>query len=82
MADERDFEPRLGRIRSSGGGRGKSYLQRVLRAAALSGPARSGKSKFQGSRIARGFGAGKGPRRAGTSCLPSGRAASLSKPAS
>lgn len=59
MADERDFEPRLGRIRSSGGGRGKSYLQRVLRAAALSGPARSGTSKFQGSRIARGFGAGK-----------------------
>ena len=59
MADERDFEPRLGRIRSSGGGRGKSYLQRVLRAAALSGPARSGTSKFQGSRIARGFGVGK-----------------------
>lgn len=59
MADERDFEPRLGRIRSSGGGRGKSYLQRVLRAAALSGPGRSGNSKFQGSRIARGFGAGK-----------------------
>ena len=59
MADERDFEPRLGRIRSSGGGRGKSYLQRVLRAAALSGPGRSGTSKFQGSRIARGFGAGK-----------------------
>ncbi len=59
MADERDFEPRLGRIRSSGGGRGKSYLERVLRAAASSGPARSGTSKFQGSRIARGFGAGK-----------------------
>ena len=59
MVDERDFEPRLGRIRSTGGGRGKSYLQRVLRAAALSGPARSGKSQFQGSRIARGFGAGK-----------------------
>lgn len=59
MADERDFEPRLGRIRSTGGGRGKSYLQRVLRAVALSGPDRSGTSKFQGSRIARGFGAGK-----------------------
>ena len=59
MTDERDFEPRLGRIRSSGGGRGKSYLQRVLRAAALSGPGRFGNSKFQGSRIARGFGAGK-----------------------
>jgi type IV secretory pathway VirD2 relaxase len=59
MADDRDFEPRLGRIRSSGGGRGKSYLQRVLRAAAFAGPPRSGKSQFQGSRIARGFGAGK-----------------------
>ena len=35
MADERDFEPRLGRIRSGGSGRGKSYLQRVLRAAAI-----------------------------------------------
>ena len=59
MADDRDFEPRLGRIRSSGGGRGKSYLQRVLRAASLSGPNKTGISKFQGSRIARGFGTGK-----------------------
>jgi type IV secretory pathway VirD2 relaxase len=59
MADEREFEPRLGRIRSVGGGRGKSYLQRVLRAASLAGPARSGQSKFRGSRIGRGFGAGK-----------------------
>jgi type IV secretory pathway VirD2 relaxase len=59
MADDEKFEPRLGRIRSSGGGRGKSYLQRVLRAAALAGPAKAGTSKFQGSRIARGFGAGR-----------------------
>jgi hypothetical protein len=80
MADERDFEPRLGRIRSSGGGRGMSYLQWVLRAAVLSGPAKSGTIKFQGSRIARGFGAGK--VLAETSCRPSGHAASSSKPAS
>jgi type IV secretory pathway VirD2 relaxase len=59
MADDREFEPRLGRIRATGGGRAKSYLQRVLRAAAFAGPPRSGKSQFQGSRIARGFGAGK-----------------------
>ena len=59
MADERDFKPRLGRIRSSSGGKGKTYLQRVLRAAALAGPGRSGKSQFQGSRIGRGFGAGR-----------------------
>src|SRR3569833_1998258 len=59
MADEQKFEPRLGRIRSSGGGRGKSYLQRVLRAASLASPSRAGTSKFQGSRIGRGFGAGR-----------------------
>lgn len=59
MADDREFEPRLGRIRSASGGKGKSYLQRVLRAAALARPGNSGTSKFQGSRIARGFGSGK-----------------------
>ena len=59
MTDERDFEPRLGRIRSGDGGRGKSYLQRVLRAALLSGPGKAGTTKFQGSRIGRGFGTGK-----------------------
>src|SRR3569833_150810 len=58
MADEQKFEPRLGRIRSSAGGRGKSYLQRVLRSASLSGPGRKG-SDFTGSRIGRGFGAGR-----------------------
>ena len=59
MADEREFEPRLGRIRSSGGGRGKCYLQRVLRAAALAGSGRGPASGFSGSRIGRGFGAGR-----------------------
>lgn len=59
MADDKEFEPRLGRIRSTGGGRGKSYLQRVLRAAAFAGPGVPGAEKFLGSRIARGFGAGR-----------------------
>jgi type IV secretory pathway VirD2 relaxase len=59
MTDDREFEPRLGRIRSSGGGRGKSYLQRVLRAAALSGPGGRPGSDFVGSRAARGYGAGR-----------------------
>ena len=59
MVDERDFEPRLGRIHSSGGGRGKTYLQRVLRSISLAGTARAGGSSFQGSRIGRGYGAGR-----------------------
>ena len=59
MADDKEFEPRLGRIRSTGGGRGKSYLQRVLRAAAFAGPGVPRSGKFLGSRIARGFGAGR-----------------------
>lgn len=59
MTDEHEFEPRLGRIRSSGGGRGKSYLQRVLRAASLSGPGGGPSRDFVGSRVARGYGAGR-----------------------
>lgn len=59
MTDERDFEPRLGRIRSSGGGGGKSYLQRVLRAAAFAGPGNGTSRAFVGSRVARGYGAGR-----------------------
>jgi type IV secretory pathway VirD2 relaxase len=59
MADDREFEPRLGRIRASGGGRGKSYLQRVLRAASLAGHGSKASKPFLGSRIARGFGAGR-----------------------
>jgi type IV secretory pathway VirD2 relaxase len=59
MADDREFEPRLGRIRASGAGRGKSYLQRVLRAASLAGHGGKSSKPFLGSRIARGFGAGR-----------------------
>jgi type IV secretory pathway VirD2 relaxase len=59
MADDRDFEPRLGRIRSSSGGRGKSYLQRVLRAASFAGPGNGSSRPFAGSRMGRGFGAGR-----------------------
>jgi type IV secretory pathway VirD2 relaxase len=55
-----DFEPRLGRIRSTSGGRGRSYLQRVLRAAANAGTGKSpGKADFRGNRIGRGAGAGR-----------------------
>ena len=40
MADDREFEPRLGRIRALGSKRGAGYLRRVLRAAALAGDGR------------------------------------------
>lgn len=59
VADDREFEPRLGRIRSGAGGRGKTYLQRVLRAASLAGTGRVRPNGFTGSRIGRGFGAGR-----------------------
>lgn len=59
MTDDREFEPRLGRIRSPGGGRGKTYLQRVLRAASLSSPGGGPSRAFVGSRMARGYGAGR-----------------------
>jgi type IV secretory pathway VirD2 relaxase len=59
VADDREFEPRLGRIRSGGGGRGKTYLQRVLRAVSLAGSGRIRPSGFTGSRIGRGFGTGR-----------------------
>ena len=60
MRDEDDFTPRLGRIRARGGGRGRRYLQRVLRVVALAGgPAAKGRGRFQGNRIGRGAGAGR-----------------------
>jgi len=57
MSKDDECEPKLGKIRSGGARRGKSYLKRVLRAAALAG-VRAGKRKFTGSRIGRGAGAG------------------------
>jgi type IV secretory pathway VirD2 relaxase len=63
MADENDFEPRLGRMRSAGGKRARKYLGRVLAAANL---ARGGagmiggtRAAFIGSRIGRGAGVGR-----------------------
>ncbi|TGX55830.1 DUF3363 domain-containing protein [Sphingomonas gei] len=63
MADENEFEPRLGRMRSTGGKRARKYLGRVLAAtnlarggAALLGSHRKG---FSGSRIGRGAGVGR-----------------------
>ena len=59
---EDHFEPKLGRIRSLGGKKGRTYLQRVLHAAGLAGPGlrRGGASAFSGARIGRGGGRGTG----------------------
>ena len=61
MAHDDEFEPRLGKIRGTSGKQARSYLQRVLQAAALSGgrglAARAG--RFHGNRIGRGAGVGR-----------------------
>lgn len=59
-SDDYDFKPKLGRIRSHGGKRGRTYLQRVLQSAGLAGPGfkRTGSSNFSGARIGRGAGQG------------------------
>lgn len=56
------FEPKLGKIRSQGGKKGRTYLQRVLHAAGLAGPGlrHGGDSAFSGARIGRGGGRGTG----------------------
>ena len=62
MADDDTFEPRLGRIRSQGGKRARSYVGRVLAAANLArGGAFSFSSSkgFSGSRSGRGAGVGR-----------------------
>lgn len=62
MDSSDDFEPRLGRIRNLGAGRGKKYLHRVLAAANLarsSGVGGDRRSRFDGSRIGRGSGVGR-----------------------
>ena len=58
MDSDEDFEPRLGRIRS-GKGRSRSYLQRILAAAAFAGGPRRGRRTFSGARIGRGAAAGR-----------------------
>lgn len=64
MTRDDAFEPKLGKIRSNGGKRGRKYLHRVLQAAALAGGRRrsgssSRKSKFHGSQIGRGASIGR-----------------------
>ena len=58
--DNYDFKPKLGRIRSRGGKRGRTYLQRVLQSAGLAGSGfrRVGSSAFSGARVGRGAGQG------------------------
>jgi type IV secretory pathway VirD2 relaxase len=60
MGKEDDFEPRLGRMRAAGKGKGRKFLGKVTAAAARSGAvgrARSG--SFDGSRIGRGASTGR-----------------------
>lgn len=63
FGDDHDFRPRLGRMRSASGRRGKRFLNRVLAATVLArgGPLsfthRTG--RFDGSRIGRGAGVGR-----------------------
>ena len=60
MAQDDDFEPKLGKIRSPAGGRGRKFLHRVLRAAALAGGRPNGsRGKFHGSQIGRGASVGR-----------------------
>src|SRR3546814_12821280 len=64
MRYDDEFEPRLGKIRSRGGKRGRRYLRQVLRAVALAGGkvgsgAKPGRSTFPGNRIGRGAGVGR-----------------------
>ena len=66
--DGDDFEPRLGRMRSTKGRRARKYLGRLLAAATLAGHRFGAKSaRFDGSRIGRGGPVGRllanrGPR--------------------
>jgi type IV secretory pathway VirD2 relaxase len=58
--DEDDFEPKLGRMRTSASPRGRKYLHRVIAAVALSGGVRHlGRRRFSGERIGRGAPAGR-----------------------
>jgi len=61
VSDDEDFEPRLGRQRSRGGGkRARRYLSSVVAAAARAGGKSGAHSRrFDGSRIGRGAGMGR-----------------------
>lgn len=58
MADDDDFKPKLGKIRSRGSKAGRKFLHRVLAASNLARGS-GGKSNFSGSRIGRGAGVGR-----------------------
>ena len=58
MADDDDFKPKLGKIRSRGSKSGRKFLHRVLAASNLARGG-GGKSNFSGSRIGRGAGVGR-----------------------
>ena len=58
MADD-EFEPALGRMRSSSSKRGRRYLHHVLAAAARAGMAKKRARRFDGSRSGRGVGVGR-----------------------
>ncbi|HEY5237525.1 MAG TPA: relaxase/mobilization nuclease RlxS [Rhizomicrobium sp.] len=58
MTNDDEFTPRLGRIRS-GRSRERSYLHRVLQGVVRAGVSATRKSRFNGSRIGRGSGAGR-----------------------
>ena len=68
------FKPKLGKIRSRGDKKAKTYLQRVLHAASLSGPGfgRMGASAFSGSRIGSAAADGARARRCGAGGSPAG----------
>jgi len=63
FGDDHDFQPRLGRMRSASGRRGKRFLNRVLAATVLANGGaisfRTRKTRFDGSRIGRGAGVGR-----------------------
>lgn len=60
MSGDDDFKPKLGKIRSLGGKRGRKYLHRVLQAVVLAGGRhRRKRAGFQGNRIGRGAGVGR-----------------------
>ncbi len=63
MTPDDDFKPRLGKVRSLGGKKGRRYLQRVLHAVALAGSrgrfGQARRAQFHGNRIGRGSGVGR-----------------------
>jgi type IV secretory pathway VirD2 relaxase len=60
MGKDDDFEPRLGRMRAAGQGKGRKFLGRVTAAAARSGKVGRARSDgFDGSRIGRGASTGR-----------------------